>query len=116
MSDTVVFAPNWVGDTVMALPALEALAAAGRPPAVLARPHLAPLLELCPAVEEVVERDPDDRVTMDALRRRGFDEAVLLPNSFRSAWLVRRAGISRRWGYRGNWRGPLLEPAVSRPS
>ena len=115
MSGTVVLAPNWVGDTIMALPVLEALAAAGRPPAVLARPHLAPLLALCPAVAEVVERAPDDRATIAELGRRGFAEAVLLPNSFRAAWLARRAGIARRWGYRGNWRAPLLRPALPRP-
>lgn len=115
MTGTLVFAPNWVGDTVMALPVIEALAASGRRPAVLARPHLAPLLELCPAVTEVVERDPDDEATVGRLRRHGFDEAVLLPNSFRAAWLTRRAGIPRRFGYRGNWRSPLLAPAVPRP-
>ena len=116
MTGTVVVAPNWVGDTVMALPVLEALAAAGRRPAVLARPHLGPLLELCPAVAAVVERDADDGATVEALSRHGFAEAVLLPNSFRSAWLTHRAGIPKRWGYRGNWRSPLLEPAVRRPS
>ena len=115
MSRTLVFAPNWVGDTVMALPVIEALAAAGRRPAVLARPHLAPLLGLCPAVEKVVARDPDDRLTVAALRAEEADEALLLPNSFRAAWLARRAGIPRRWGYRGNWRAPLLAPAVARP-
>ena len=40
MSGTLVFAPNWVGDTIMALPVIEALAAAGRQPVALARPHL----------------------------------------------------------------------------
>ena len=116
MSGTVVFAPNWVGDTVMALPVIEALAAAGRQPAVLARPHLTPLLDLCPAVAGVIERNPDDRITIDELRRRGFDETVLLPNSFRSAWLTRQAGIPNRFGYRVNWRSPLLRPAMPRPA
>ena len=116
MSGTLVVAPNWVGDTVMALPVLEALAAAGRSPTVLARPHLAPLLALCPAVGEVIPRAADDSETIAALRRDGFAEAVLLPNSFRAAWLAQRAGIPRRWGYRGNWRAPLLRPALPRPS
>ena len=116
MTGTVVVAPNWVGDTVMALPVLEALAAAGRRSAVLARPHLRPLLELSPAVADVVEREGDDNATVELLRGRGFAEAVLLPNSFRSAWLTQRAGIPKRWGYRGNWRSPLLRPAVRRPS
>ena len=116
MSGTLVFAPNWVGDTVMALPVLEALAAAGRRTFVLARPHLGPLLELCPAVAGVVTRHAEDDATVAELRRGGFDEAVLLPNSFRSAWLTRQAGIPKRFGYRGNWRSPLLAPAVRRPA
>lgn len=116
MSGTLLFAPNWVGDTVMALPVIEALAAAGRPPTVLARRHLAPLLGLCPAVAEVLVRGDDERTTVQELRRRAFDEAVLLPNSFRSAWLTRQAGIPRRFGYRGNWRSLLLAPAVPRPA
>jgi len=40
---------------------------------------------------------------------------VILPNSFRGAWLPFRAGIPVRWGYRGDLRGFLLEPALKRP-
>ena len=42
------------------------------------------------------------------LRRRRFDTAVLLPNSFRSALLVSSAGIPRRIGYDRDGRGLLL--------
>ncbi len=100
----------------MALPVLEALAATGRRPAVLARPHLMPLLRLSPAVAETVTRRGDDRTTVAELRIRRFAEAVLLPNSLHSAWLAWRAGIPRRWGYRGDWRAALLRPAVKRPA
>ncbi len=108
-------APNWVGDVVMALPAVEALAAAGRELVVLAKPGLRPLLALSPAVYEIVERGPSDRETIARIRGAGCSEAVVLPNSFRSAWLPFRAGIPRRWGYRGSLRSPLLRPAVARP-
>src|SRR6185503_4488437 len=37
-----------------------------------------------------------------------FDLAVLLPNSFGSALLVRAAGVPERWGYATDGRGPLL--------
>lgn len=110
---TVVYAPNWVGDTVMALPVIEALAASGRRVDVLARPHLLPLLELVPEVEAPVAAG-DDAATLAALTAGSYDEAVLLPNSFRSAWLVRRAGIERRWGYRGGFRRALMDSAVAR--
>ncbi len=113
--DTLVIAPNWVGDTVMALPVLDALAASGRRCRVLARPHLEPLLALSPSVATTVTRQ-DDRATVDELRRHRFGEAVVLPNSFRAAWLARRAGIPERWGYRGDLRAWLLAPALPRPA
>jgi heptosyltransferase-2 len=117
---TVVVAPNWVGDNVMALPVLEALAASGRKLTLLAKPHLASLLVQVPAVDEVIERHESDSETVERLRQPVFDEAVILPNSFRSASLPWRAGIPRRWGYRGrpfswSFRWPLLAPGVRRP-
>jgi heptosyltransferase-2 len=115
MIRTLVVAPNWVGDVVMAVPVLEALAASGRRLVVLARGHLSPLLGLVPAVAEIVERGKDDGETIARLRETACDEAVLLPASFRAAWLARSAGIPYRWGYRGNWRTPLLAPPVPRP-
>jgi heptosyltransferase-2 len=38
-----------------------------------------------------------------------------LPNSIRSALIVRRAGIPERWGYGAGWRNSLLTRAVRRP-
>lgn len=110
----LVVMPNWVGDCVMAEPVVRALAASGRAPVLLGRRHLLPLLALFPGVAETLERG-DDAETADRLRAAGLDEAFVLPGSFRSARLVRAAGIPRRWGYRGDWRGPLLAPAVRRP-
>lgn len=117
---TLVVAPNWVGDNVMALPVLEALAASGRELTLLAKPHLLPLLARVPAVDATLERGESDGETVARLRRVGAEEAVILPNSFHSAWLPWRAGISRRWGYRGrapawSFRWPLLRPGVRRP-
>ncbi len=110
---TVVYAPTWVGDSLMALPVFDALATAGRAVDVLARPHIAPLMNLSPSVGSTLERG-DDEATLQALRAGRYEEAVLLPNSFRSAWLARKAGIPRRWGYPGGFRRWLLSPAVSR--
>jgi heptosyltransferase-2 len=46
----------------------------------------------------------------------GFEAALLLPNSFRAAWISKRADISDRWGYRTDWRAPLLTRAVYPPA
>lgn len=46
------------------------------------------------------------------LRRYDFDAAIVLPNSFRSAMLVRLARIGCRIGYDRDWRGMLLTDGV----
>ena len=115
MTRSLVVMPNWVGDLVMAEPVLTALAAADREVVVLARPALASLIELLPAVTSTVPLEADNSRTVAAMRQAGCDEAVILPNSFRSAWRPYRAGIPRRWGYQSDLRSPLLKPAVRRP-
>jgi heptosyltransferase-2 len=111
---TLVVAPGWVGDVVMAEPVFRALAASGRELVVAVKRPLVPLVALLPGVHATVERG-EPAATARELARHGFAEAVVLPNSFRSAKLVRDAGVPRRFGYRGDWRGALLAPAVSRP-
>lgn len=111
---TLVVMPNWVGDAVMAWPLLEALGASGRHVVTLAKPHLEPLLRLSPAVRECVPR-AEPAETLERLRAARCQEAVVLPNSFRSAWLAYQAGIPRRWGYAGDLRSLFLRPPVPRP-
>lgn len=108
MEKLVIFAPNWLGDAVMALPAIADVRrhAPGATIAVAARPPIAPLFKIVAGVDEVVPVEP--------LEKR-FDTALLLPNSFRSAWLAARAEIPERWGYRTQLRGALLTRAVARP-
>jgi heptosyltransferase-2 len=107
----VVVAPNWLGDAVMALPAIADVRN-GRPGATLvlaARASVAPLFSLAREVDEVV-----------VLPRRGSsplggsDVALLLPNSFHSALMTARAGVRERWGYRTDWRALLLTRGVGR--
>jgi heptosyltransferase-2 len=88
---------------------------------VAARGGLAPLFESVPGVDAVVPlkssgkamaRSREDARTM---RAGQFDLAILLPNSFYSAWIVRRAGIAERWGYRSDFRRVLLTRSPGRP-
>ena len=109
--------PNWLGDAVMALPAVAAVRGAF-PAASLtlaAIPSIAPMLEENTGAgqQEIISVD---NVTETALLSNGgFDTALLLPNSFHSAWVARQSGIPHRWGYRAGARGPLLTRAVARP-
>jgi heptosyltransferase-2 len=116
MNRIIIFAPNWLGDAVMALPAISDIRRE-LPQAVIAvaaKPSIAPLFEMVTGIDEVVTIE-------NGLRRleakiQPDEAAILLPNSFRSALIARQAGIAERWGYRADWRGLLLTRAVGRPS
>jgi heptosyltransferase II len=116
----LVFAPNWLGDAIMALPAIVDLQR-GVPDAtidVAARSSVAPLFALVAGIGRVVvlsHRSPVTRDFAADLRGDRYDAALLLPNSFQSALTAWRAGIPARWGYRTDLRAPLLTIAVPRP-
>lgn len=111
----LVLSPNWLGDAVMALPALAAVQAAWHGPVdVAARPAVGPLFTLVRGVDQIVTLDRGTR-SAESLRRAGYAAALLLTNSFQTAWLVRAAGIPERWGYRADGRSWLLTRAVARP-
>lgn len=115
-SRILVRAPNWVGDTVLSLPALRDLRR-NFPDArleVLARPAVA---ELYRAVAEVdaVREAVSFRADAEALRG-AFDLGVLLPNSFGTALQLYGAGLPERWGYATDGRGPLLTRKCAVPA
>lgn len=117
VSRLIVRAPNWLGDAVMALPALAAVRRAfeGRTLVVAAPGSVAPLFaERTPAApDEILTLDREREV--EQLRGARGDALLLLTNSFGSAWIARRSGIAERWGYRASGRGLLLTRAVPRP-
>jgi len=111
---------NWLGDAVMTLPAIRAVRE--RFPsahiAVLARPWVAGLYARESAVNEVVKEGASWRARVraaGALRRRRFDAAILLTNSFSTALAARIAGFPRRIGYDRDGRGVLLTDAIAVP-
>ena len=111
VSRLVLCAPNWLGDAVLALPAMAALRAhfPDAHLAVAAVPGVAPMFREQSGVrpDAVIELASPNQATA-ALEGGGFELGVLFPNSFRSAWVLRRAGIPARWGYPTAMRGWLL--------
>ncbi|MEQ1727689.1 MAG: lipopolysaccharide heptosyltransferase II [Vicinamibacterales bacterium] len=113
----LIFAPNWLGDAVMALPAVADVRR-GLPGALIdlaARPSIAPLVPLIPGIgQSVVFGTVSD--SLASIRSGGYDTILLLTNSFNSAWLARRSGVAERWGYRNEFRSVLLTKAVAPPT
>jgi heptosyltransferase-2 len=120
----LVRATNWVGDAVMSIPALEALRA--RFPqaeiTVAGRDSIADLYRGQAFADRLVGLGAAAGGAAGAveraaapLRRERFDLAVVLPNSFASAWLVRRTGAKERVGYSRDARRWLLTRAIRVP-
>lgn len=113
-----VFLPNWVGDTVMATPALRALRATHPRPArligvgpALARDVLEgnPWLDAYRVYERPAARPEQGFWSVcRRLRRDHCDLAVILPNAPRHAALAWLAGARRRVGYDRRRRGWML--------
>ncbi len=121
----LVVAPNWLGDAVMALPAMADVRR--RFPAarltVAARRAVAPLFALTTRVDETLTLDwrgkafarSELRGDVERLQRVRADIVILLPNSFAAAWVTQRAGIAERWGYASDLRRSMLTRAVRTP-
>jgi heptosyltransferase-2 len=114
----VVIAPNWLGDAVMALPAIADLRRhyADAHLAIAARPPVAPLFTMVKGVDELVGLPGRWQVHAPELSAGRFDIAVLLPNSFATALLTKNAKVPERWGFATDFRGWMLTRALPRPA
>jgi heptosyltransferase II len=121
----MIRATNWVGDAIMALPAIRAVRQ--RFPqaeiAIVARPYVADIYRHQDVADRLIPYDVRgehagisgrERLAAE-LRAQKFDVALLLQNAFDAAWLAWRAGIPQRIGYARDGRSLLLTKAVSVP-
>jgi len=116
-----VFLPNWIGDAVMATPALRAIRRQYPQAEIVAvlRPYVAEVLAGLDLVNRQLLHEPrgDNPQSrgwrfVAELRREKFDVAVLLPNSLRSGWLAWLSGAKRRIGFGRGGRSWLLTDAL----
>ena len=116
MPRILIVTPNWIGDCVAAQPLLMRLAAR-RPDCVitaLAPAWAAPALAAMPEVAAVITNPFGHGALQIAARRRfaktlpSFDEAYVLPNSWKSALIPFFAGIPVRVGFTGEMRVGVL--------
>jgi heptosyltransferase-2 len=113
--------PSWVGDTVLAQPLFKLLHArhAGLALDVLAPRWTFSLLERMPEVRRAIESPflhgdlklGERRRLGHALRAEGYDQAIVLPRTFKSALVPFFAGIPMRTGYIGELRHWILNDA-----
>ncbi|MFN3397250.1 MAG: lipopolysaccharide heptosyltransferase II, partial [Sulfurimicrobium sp.] len=114
----LVVAPAWVGDMVMAQALFKRLHQLhpGLELDVLAPEWTLPLLARMPEVRAAIpnpfrhgELKLGARYRLGrSLRARGYGQAIVLPNSWKSALVPFFAGIPKRSGYRGEMRWGLL--------
>lgn len=118
MPRILIVAPNWIGDTLLSQPLLAQLRRRlpGAAIDVLAPAWTAPVLRRMPEVSEVIET-PFRHGRLDlamrwrfgrALRSHGYAEAIVLPNSFKSALIPFFADIPLRVGFVGESRYGVL--------
>ncbi|HYE91801.1 MAG TPA: lipopolysaccharide heptosyltransferase II [Terriglobales bacterium] len=115
----IVRLPNWLGDTVMAVPALRALREGWPDARVLVAGPWAPLLAGQGVADTLVSYPRGWRgrlATADTVRDFRGELAVLLPNSLEAALAARYWGARRRVGFATGGRSALLTDRVRMPS
>jgi len=121
MRRILVVAPSWIGDTVLAQPLFKSLHArhAGLALDVLAPSWTLPLLQRMPEVRRALASPfahgdlklGERRRLGRSLAAEGYDQAIVLPNTFKSALVPFFAGIRIRTGYIGELRHWILNDA-----
>lgn len=123
----LVVQPTWVGDAVMATPTLRALRQLYPNAHItyLLKRYVKPIYNGMPWADRLMtyRTGKTDKKAgrqqflglIARLRKGRFDTAVLLPGSFKSALIVKMAGIPRRVGYDRDGRGFLLTDKLLPP-
>jgi heptosyltransferase-2 len=111
---------NWLGDSIMTMPAIQAYARAfpEKRLTMLVKPALAELWPMHPAIDETLVCAgalPEIRRFSAQIRDRHFASAFILPQSFRSALIPFLGKIPQRIGLRGHFRGWLLTKTTHLP-
>lgn len=120
--NSLIIAPQWIGDAVMSEPLVRVLALRGEQLTVVALPWVAPVYRAMAGVAEVIDAPFQhgglqwrQRRNMAQQLRGRFQTAYVLPNSFKSALLPWLAGIPRRIGRMGEQRYGLLTRRLPNP-
>jgi heptosyltransferase II len=123
MANTLIIAPNWIGDAVMSEPLLRFCHEAGHQLTVLASPWVAPVYRAMPCNPKVIEGAfSHGKIEYFARKKLAqqiasfdFEQALLLPNSWKSVIIPLLAKIPKVYGYRGELRSLFLKQYLENP-
>jgi len=115
---------NWVGDTILTYPTVQGLKTLfpNSFVAILVPSHLTDLWKTFPYVDEIITFHKkggfgslwEDFNLSRSVKKKGFDLALILPRSFRSAFQIYLARIPIRIGYKDEGRSPFLTYGIPR--
>ena len=120
-----VYIPNWVGDSVMALPFITHCRATHQMDHIIAiaREWVVPVLKNSTILNDmlIIGKDEDKGVVGATqigrqLKSKELDRLYLLSGSWRSAYIGWFSGAKERIGYTGQGRSPLLTEVITPPS
>ena len=118
MGDKIlVYAPNWIGDAIMAVPMVRTVKQVF-PDAtltILCKHWVAGVYRFLPEIDDIVTFTREERKTrrtrsrlVNMIRSYAFDRAFILPDSFSTARVIFQSRIPERIGYRGQFRSLML--------
>lgn len=110
----IVRLPNWVGDVVMALPALQALSNLGLELQLVGKPWIADLLAAT-NLPLISLKNGIWETSKTLAKITETNKALLLTNSFSSAFMMRIAGF-QTIGYKTDGRQFLLTAGLAKPT
>lgn len=114
---------NWIGDSVMTLPALKALrkGLSETTISLLVKPWVSPVFDNNPHIDAIIQYHDMHKGIIGkaklsrALRKEAYGGAILFQNAFDAAVLAFLSGIKERIGYNRDGRGFLLTDRVPVP-
>jgi heptosyltransferase II len=116
-SNLVIRGTNWVGDSIITIPALRELRRIF-PEArltLLVRPWVGGIFEGSGLVDDLLFYDNRETSFLEGVKRLKagkFDAAILFQNAFEAAALTTLARIPKRFGFPTESRGPMLTTAI----
>ena len=119
-----VYAPNWIGDSVIAIPFIQTLRD-HNPEAeviIICKDWVEGVYEHHPAVTKVIPLSQSQLTgivnvfkTGNDLKEYDFDKLYTLTDSFRSAFILWLSKAKRRYGFRGQMRSKFLTDSIPLP-